>query len=92
MLPVVMGDQETGRQIILYGFILVAVTIMPAYLELFGLFYLATAIVLGVGLLALATKLYYSLERLWALRLFRYSSIYLALLFVGLVIDRGLFT
>lgn len=92
MLPVVKGDKETGRQIILYGFVLVGVTIIPASLGLFGFFYLATAIVLGVGLLALAIKLYYSLDRLWALRVFRYSSMYLALLFIGLVLDRGLFT
>ena len=90
MLPVVRGDRETSRQIIIYGVALLAVTVMPAALGLFGLLYLATVIPLGVILLALAVKLYLTLERTWALRLFRYSSLYLALLFVGLVFDRSL--
>ena len=90
MLPVVQGDRETGRQIIRYSVALLIVTVIPYALGLFGLLYLATAIFLGIILLALAVRLYYSLERLWALRLFRYSSIYLALLFLGLVLDRSL--
>ncbi len=89
MLPVVRGDRETGRQIILYSVALLIVTVIPAALGLFGLLYLATAISLGAILLALAVKLYYSPERTWALRLFRYSSLYLALLFLGLVLDRS---
>ena len=89
MLPVVQGDRETGRQIIRYSVALLIVTVIPYALGLFGLLYLATAIFLGIILLALAVRLYYSLERLWALRLFRYSSIYLALLFLGLVLDRS---
>ena len=89
MLPVVRGDRETSRQIIIYSVALLAVTAMPAVLGLFGLLYLATAMFLGVILLALGVKLYYSLERTWALRLFRYSSLYLALLFLGLVLDRS---
>jgi protoheme IX farnesyltransferase len=89
MLPVVKGDRETGRQIILYGVALLTVTVMPAALGLFGRLYLAAAILLGITLLALAVRLYYSLERTWALRLFRYSSLYLALLFLVLVLDRS---
>jgi protoheme IX farnesyltransferase len=89
MLPVVRGDRETGRQIIIYSVALLIVTVIPAALSLFGLLYLATAIVLGIILLALAVKLYYSLDRRWALRLFRYSNLYLALLFLGLVLDRS---
>ena len=88
MLPVVMGERETGRQIVIYGVSLLVVTVMPTALGLFGLLYLSTAVFLGTILLALAVKLYFSLERKWALRLFRYSSLYLALLFVGLVLDR----
>ena len=92
MLPVVHGDRETGRQIILYSVALLIVTVIPWALGLFGLVYLLTAIPLGVILLALAIRLYYSLGRLWALRLFRYSNFYLALLFLGLVLDRSFMT
>jgi protoheme IX farnesyltransferase len=89
MLPVVKGDRETGRQIILYSVALLIVTIIPSALGLFGLLYLVTAIPLGIILLVMAIRLYYSLGRLWALRLFRYSNFYLALLFLGLVLDRS---
>jgi len=88
MMPVVQGDQETSRQIIIYSVVLLIVTIIPAALGIFGILYLATVIPLGIILIALAVRLYYSLERFWALRLFRYSSFYLALLFLGLVFDR----
>jgi protoheme IX farnesyltransferase len=89
MMPVVQGDQETSRQIIIYSVVLLIVTIIPAALGIFGILYLATVIPLGIILIALAVRLYYSLERFWALRLFRYSSFYLALLFLGLVFDRS---
>ena len=89
MLPVVHGDRETGRQIILYSVALMIVTIIPSALGLFGLLYLVTAILLGIILLAMAIRLYHSLGRLWALRLFRYSNFYLALLFLSLVLDRS---
>ena len=90
MLPVALGDKETGRQIFLYSVLLVALTAAPAALGLFGALYLATAVALGVPFVALSAKLYRSLERVWAARLFRYSTVYLAALFLGLVLDRAL--
>ena len=90
MLPVVRGDRETVRQILVYGIALLVVTILPAALGLFGILYLAVALPLGAILVALAIKLYRSVELTWAARLFRYSTLYLALLFVGLVLDRAI--
>ena len=89
MLPVALGDKETGRQIFLYSVFLVALTALPAALGLFGALYLATALALGVPFVALSAKLYRSLERVWAVRLFRYSTVYLAVLFLGLALDRA---
>jgi protoheme IX farnesyltransferase len=89
MLPVVQGDLETSRQIMFYSIVLLIVTVIPSILGLFGLLYLVTAISLGIILLVIAIKLYYSPERLWAMRLFRYSNFYLALLLLGLVLDRS---
>ncbi len=89
MLPVVLGDRETGRQIFLYSILLVLLTALPAALGLFGALYLVTAVVLGVVFVALSVKLYRSLERVWAMRLFKYSTVYLAALFLGLVLDRA---
>ena len=89
MLPVVLGDRETGRQIFLYSVFLLALTVLPAVMGLFGTIYLVTAAVLGVLFVALSVKLYRTLELVWATRLFRYSTFYLAALFLGLVLDRA---
>ncbi|MBI2872840.1 MAG: protoheme IX farnesyltransferase [Chloroflexi bacterium] len=90
MLPVVRGEAETSRQILLYGVALLVVTLAPAVLGLFGALYLAVAVLLGGFLLALALRLYRSPDRVWASRLYRYSTVYLGLLFLALVLDRTL--
>ena len=90
MLPVVLGDRETGRQIFLYSVFLLALTALPAFLGLFGTLYLVTAVALGVIFVALSIKLYRTLEMVWAIRLFRYSTFYLAALLVGVVLDRAI--
>ena len=69
--------------------LLVPLTALPAALGLFGALYLATAVLLGIPQVALSIKLYRSLERVWAMRLFKYSTVYLAALFLGLVLDRA---
>ena len=90
MMPVVKGEKETVRQIIIYSVVFLIITIIPAAIGLFGIIYLCTAIVLGSILLGLSIKLFYSLDNKLAYRLYRYSTIQLALLFVGLVIDRSI--
>ena len=89
MLPLALGDKATGRHILMYSVLLVALTALPAALGLFGALYLVTAVALGVPFVALSVKLYRSLELVWAARLFRYSTVYLAALFLGLVLDRA---
>lgn len=91
MLPVVHGDRETKRQILIYSVVLLAITIFPVVVGLFGPLYLATALVTGAVLVGLAVVLYRSISHIWAIRVFRYSTFYLALLFIGLVIDRSIF-
>ena len=91
MLPVVHGDRETKRQILIYSVVLLAITIFPVVVGLFGPLYLATALVTGVMFLGLTVILYRSISPIWAIRVFRYSTFYLALLFIGLVIDRSIF-
>jgi protoheme IX farnesyltransferase len=87
MMPVVRGEEETRFQIVLYTFLLVAVTILPFAGGLFGTVYFIAAIVLGAGFIALAVKLFRSRERRPALRLYLSSLAYLALLFAAMVID-----
>jgi protoheme IX farnesyltransferase len=85
MLPVVRGDRETARQILLYSLGLVAFTVAVGYW--FGPVYTAAAVVLGAILLALSVLLHRDLSRHRASVLFHYSLAYLALLFVAAAID-----
>jgi len=87
MLPVVSGIDETKRQILLYSFALVAATIALAFLSDAGLFYLASAAALGAGFLYYAAKLWRSGALRDATGLFRYSILYLALLFGAIALD-----
>jgi protoheme IX farnesyltransferase len=90
MLPVVRGAQETRRQIVLYTLLLVAVTLLPFAGQLFGLFYLGAAVVLGGAFAAGAVRLARRADRRSALRLYLFSLAYLALLFGAMVVDAQL--
>jgi len=85
MLPVVRGDRETARQILLYSVALVGFTVAVGFW--LGPVYTAAAVVLGGILVALAVLLRRDLSRARAQVLFHYSLAYLALLFVAAAID-----
>ncbi|MFL5955685.1 MAG: heme o synthase [Gaiellaceae bacterium] len=87
MLPVARGDEETARQIVRYTVLLVAVTLAPVALGTFGLLYGVAAFVLGAIFAWYAVELRRSMERVAAVRLFHYSLLYLALLFVAMALD-----
>jgi heme o synthase len=88
MLPVVRGEAETRRQIVLYSFLLVGLSIAPAVTGLFGAVYLVAALVLGAAFTGLALRLRAHPSRTAALRLYLASLLYLALLFCSMAIDR----
>ena len=85
MLPVVRGDRETARQILLYSIGLVAFTVAVGIW--LGPVYTVAAAVLGAILVALALLLRRDLSTARAQMLFHYSLAYLALLFVAAAID-----
>jgi protoheme IX farnesyltransferase len=87
MLPVVKGDKETARQIVLYSIGLVAVTLLPWAWGTVGLLYLASALALGAVFLWLAELLRRETTPRRAMLLFHYSLLYLALLFVAMALD-----
>jgi protoheme IX farnesyltransferase len=87
MLPVVRGEDETARQIVLYTVALVAFTLAPALWGMFGLVYLVIAAMLGAVFLWLAWRLRREQTPARALVLFHYSLAYLALLFVAMALD-----
>jgi protoheme IX farnesyltransferase len=87
MLPVVRGEDETARQIVLYTAGLVAFTLAPALWGMFGLVYLVAAAALGAVFLWLAWRLRRERTPARAKILFHYSLAYLALLFVAMALD-----
>jgi protoheme IX farnesyltransferase len=88
MLPVVRGEDETRRQIVLYSVLLYAVTQLP-FCGGGGLdaIYLLASLALGVVFVGLAVSLQRQATRKAALRLYLFSLLYLALLFVAMVAD-----
>jgi protoheme IX farnesyltransferase len=87
MLPVVRGERETTRQIVLYTLVLVGATLVPLAWSMFGLLYASAAIVLGGAFLWLAVALRRETTPRRAALLFHYSLAYLALLFVAMALD-----
>ncbi len=79
MLPVVAGEHSAKRQSIVYAVLTAAASVVPFFTGAAGAVYLAGAVVLGVGLVGIAIL---DLEgKRWTGRLFRYSLVYVALLF-----------
>jgi protoheme IX farnesyltransferase len=87
MLPVVKGDRATLRRIVGYTVLLVAASVVPVATGTFGPLYLGAALALGGLFLALAVALQRAPTRPGAARLFHYSLLYLALLFVAAALD-----
>ncbi len=87
MLPVVRGERETARQIVLYSLALVAVTLLPWAWGGAGLLYVACALALGAAFVGLAERLRRETTPRRAMLLFHYSLLYLALLFAALAVD-----
>jgi protoheme IX farnesyltransferase len=87
MLPVVKGERETRKQILLYSLLLYAVTQLPFCAGGFGVIYLVGSMVLGLAFVAGAYLLYRRADRRTAIRLYLFSMLYLALLFATMVLD-----
>jgi heme o synthase len=88
MMPVVRGEAETRRQILLYTILLYAVTQLPFCAGAFGVEYLIVSMALGGAFIYCAVRLLRSAERRWALRTYLFSLAYLALLFLAMPLDR----
>ena len=85
MLPVVRGDRETARQIVLYSIAMVAFTLLVGIW--LGPLYTLAALVLGAIFIVLSLLLRRDLSRARAKVLFHYSLLYLALLFTAAALD-----
>src|SRR4051794_1592561 len=90
MMPVVRGEDETRRQIVLYTALLIVLTLLPVAFGFFGAIYGVAAGALGAGFMTLSLRLQRSAERRAALRTYLFSLAYLALLFCAMVLDARL--
>lgn len=88
MLPVVMGEAETRKQIFLYSLLLLAVTLVLFGMHAMGYLYLVVAVTLGGILVYMSVRLMRDRSKRWARTLFWYSNCYLAAIFATMVVDR----
>jgi len=90
MAPNVWGDAETKRQMVWYTVILLPLTLLPVAFGALGVVYLVCALALGVLFLRDVLRVLRATE--WmpaAWRLYKFSLLYLALLFAAMVLDRA---
>ena len=92
MLPITHGVPYTKSSILLYTVLLCIVSVLPFAVWMSGLVYLSGALLLNARFLYLSIRLYYSDSAIVAMQTFRYSIIYLILLFLLLLVDkRGMY-
>ncbi len=89
MAPLLWGERETMWQMIWYTVVLIALTLLPVAFGAFGMIYLASAVALDLWLFAGIVRVMRAAQ--WtapAWKLYKFSLLYLALLFVAMVADR----
>jgi heme o synthase len=90
MLPVTHGANFTRLHILLYSFALFGTTLLPFAVRMSGWLYLIAAVALGLRFVWLSWRLYKNYSDELARYLFKFSILYLALLFASLLIDHWL--
>jgi protoheme IX farnesyltransferase len=90
MMPVVRGEAETRRQILLYTLLLTVLTLLPVAFGFFHAIYGVAAAGLGAAFITLAVRLQRAADRRSALRTYLFSLGYLAVLFAVMVVDSQL--
>jgi len=87
MLPVTHGDEFTRLHVLLYTIILCIVTLLPYLTQMSGLIYLVSVLILDAVFLYYAVKIYLSYTDQIAREAFRFSILYLTILFAALLVD-----
>jgi heme o synthase len=91
MAPLIWGERHTMDQMLWYSVILVPLSVLPVTFGAFGMIYFVSALVLGAillgGVVRVRNAKEFTAPAWW---LYRYSLLYLALLFVAMVVDRQL--
>lgn len=92
MMPVVVGHRKTAMQMLIYTLVLIPVTLLPTILGISGRVYMTAAIILGLGLLRHALIVLKDDDIKKARSMFLFSILYLFMIFVFLLVDKGLVT
>jgi heme o synthase len=91
MAPLVWGERETKDQMLWYTLILLPLTLLPSAFGALGAFYFVSALALGLvllwGIIRVRRETNWTASAWWV---YKYSLLYLALLFAAMVIDRRL--
>ena len=90
MLPVTHGTEFTRLSVFLYSLVLFAGSLLPFVIGMSGWLYLLTAVLLGAWFVLLAFMLWRDYSDLLARKTFRFSILYLSLLFAALLVDHYL--
>lgn len=91
MMPVARGEKTTRIQILLYSVQLVLLTLLPTWFGSLGSIYFLAALSLGVGMIWMAMRLLRDGSKALARSTYKYSTAYLAFLFMAMIIDRIVF-
>jgi heme o synthase len=87
MMPVRHGEAATRWQIVVYSVLLVIVSLLPGPLQMLGPVYMILAVLLGAELLRVAVKLMRAPGKVVQRRMWKYSTAYLAYLFLAMIVD-----
>ncbi|MHB1248760.1 MAG: heme o synthase [Polaromonas sp.] len=90
MLPVTHGNEFTRLQVFLYTLVLFAASLMPFIFRMSGWLYLVAAVVLSIGFSWHGWRLWRNYSDVLARKTFRFSLIYLSVLFAALLLDHYL--
>ena len=91
MLPVVKSETTSVRVIAGTTLMMVLFSILPFFMNVFGIIYLVTATVLGAIIFAMSIKLLVKPTEKMSWTLFKFSSPYMAALFIAMVVDAAVF-
>lgn len=88
MMPVARGEEATRTQILFYSIQLLIITLLPAPFKMLGVIYMVVAVLLGAGLIRYSLLLIKKADGAAARTMYKYSTAYLAFLFLAMMIDR----
>lgn len=91
MMPAARGEDPARQQILLYSLLLIALTLLPTPMGMLSAFYLIVATLMGMGFIWFSVRLIQLKTNLAAKQMYKYSTAYLAMLFLLMIVDSAAF-